>query len=178
MRLRYKEARSLCTFSASLVVVSELTSPSLHYKSRHKPGSFARITEYFALKFYHSIHEILEQNIGGCILTQITIQRFSRFTFPYRSPLIYSNALPTTSKHSIFVILSETDKKNGISIVFFGDFLKPRRTVEHLVNKRYNRMRYSSSSSSVFIQRCPLSRDGQIYPIPSAIARTPSLHIA
>ena len=39
----------------------------------------------------------------------------------------------------------------------------------------------SSSSSSIysfFIRCCPLNRDGRIYPIPSAIARTPSLHFA
>ena len=35
----------------------------------------------------------------------------------------------------------------------------------------------SSSSYSVYIRCCPLSRDGQIHPIP-AIARTPSLHFA
>ena len=34
----------------------------------------------------------------------------------------------------------------------------------------------SSSSYSVFIPCCLLSRDGRIHPIPSAIARTPSLH--
>ena len=36
----------------------------------------------------------------------------------------------------------------------------------------------SSSSYSVFILCCPFSRDGRIYPIPSAIARTPSLHLS
>ena len=35
-----------------------------------------------------------------------------------------------------------------------------------------------SSSDSVFIQCCPFSRDGRIYPIPSAIACTPSLHLS
>ena len=34
----------------------------------------------------------------------------------------------------------------------------------------------SSSRYSVFIRCCPLSRDGRIHPIPSAIACTPSLH--
>ena len=34
------------------------------------------------------------------------------------------------------------------------------------------------SSYSVFIQCCSLSRDGRIYPIPSAIAHTPSLHLS
>ena len=33
-------------------------------------------------------------------------------------------------------------------------------------------------SDSVFIRCCPFSRDGRIYPIPSAIARTPSLHLS
>ena len=33
-----------------------------------------------------------------------------------------------------------------------------------------------SSSNSVFIRYCPLGRDGQIHPIPSAIARTLCLH--
>ena len=36
----------------------------------------------------------------------------------------------------------------------------------------------SSSSDSVFIRCCPFSRDGQIYPISSAIACTPSLHLS
>ena len=36
----------------------------------------------------------------------------------------------------------------------------------------------SSSSYSVFIQCCPLSRDSQIHPIPSAIVCTSSLHFA
>ena len=36
----------------------------------------------------------------------------------------------------------------------------------------------SSSSYSVFILCCPFSRDGWIYPIFSAIARTPSLHLS
>ena len=35
-----------------------------------------------------------------------------------------------------------------------------------------------SSSYSVFIRCCPLSRDGQIHPISSAIARISSLHFA
>ena len=35
-----------------------------------------------------------------------------------------------------------------------------------------------SSSFSVFIRCCPLSRDGRIYPIPSAIARIPSFHLS
>ena len=35
-----------------------------------------------------------------------------------------------------------------------------------------------SSSDSVFIRCCPFSRDGRIYPIPSVIARTPSLHLS
>ena len=39
-------------------------------------------------------------------------------------------------------------------------------------------MHFSSSSDSVFIRCCPFSRDGRIYPIPSAIARTPSLHLS
>ena len=36
----------------------------------------------------------------------------------------------------------------------------------------------SSSSYSVFIRCFPFSRDGRIYPIPSAISRTPSLHLS
>ena len=36
----------------------------------------------------------------------------------------------------------------------------------------------SSSSYSVFILCFPFSRDGRIYPIPSAISRTPSLHLS
>ena len=36
----------------------------------------------------------------------------------------------------------------------------------------------SSSSYSVFIRCFPFSRDGRIYPIPSAILRTPSLHLS
>ena len=36
----------------------------------------------------------------------------------------------------------------------------------------------SNSSYSVFIQCCPFSRNGRIYPIPSAIAHTPSLHLS
>ena len=36
----------------------------------------------------------------------------------------------------------------------------------------------NSSSSSVFIQCYPFSRDGQIHPIPSAIACTQSLHLS
>ena len=35
-----------------------------------------------------------------------------------------------------------------------------------------------NSSYSVFIGCCPFSRDGRIYPILSAIARTPSLHLS
>ena len=35
-----------------------------------------------------------------------------------------------------------------------------------------------SSSDSVFVQCCPFNRNGQIYPIPSAIARTPSRHLS
>ena len=35
-----------------------------------------------------------------------------------------------------------------------------------------------SSSYSVFIWCCPLSKDGRIYPISSAISRTPSLHLS
>ena len=34
------------------------------------------------------------------------------------------------------------------------------------------------SSYSVFIRYCPFSRDGRIYHIPSAIARTPFLHLS
>ena len=34
------------------------------------------------------------------------------------------------------------------------------------------------SSYSVFIRCFPFSRDGRIYPIPSAISRTPSLHLS
>ena len=33
-------------------------------------------------------------------------------------------------------------------------------------------------SDSGFIRYCPLSTDGQVYPIPSAIAHTPPLHFA
>ena len=36
----------------------------------------------------------------------------------------------------------------------------------------------NSSSYSVFIRCFPFSRDGRIYPIPSAISRTPSLHLS
>ena len=36
----------------------------------------------------------------------------------------------------------------------------------------------SSSSYSVFIRCFPFSTDGRIYPIPSAISRTPSLHLS
>ena len=36
----------------------------------------------------------------------------------------------------------------------------------------------SSSSYSVFILCCPLGRNGQIYPIPSAFAQIPALHLA
>ena len=36
----------------------------------------------------------------------------------------------------------------------------------------------SSSSYSIFIRCCPLIRDGWIYPIPSAIALTPFLHLS
>ena len=36
----------------------------------------------------------------------------------------------------------------------------------------------SSSSDSVFIRCCPFNRDGQIYPISSAIVRTRSLHLS
>ena len=32
--------------------------------------------------------------------------------------------------------------------------------------------------NSVFIRWCPFSRGGRIHPIPSAIARTPSLHLS
>ena len=37
---------------------------------------------------------------------------------------------------------------------------------------------FFSSSDSVFIRCCPFSRDGRIYPIPSAIACTPPLHLS
>ena len=36
----------------------------------------------------------------------------------------------------------------------------------------------SSSSYSVFIRCCPLTRDGRIHPIPSVIACSPSLHLS
>ena len=36
----------------------------------------------------------------------------------------------------------------------------------------------SISSYSVFIRCCPFNRDGRIYPISSAIAHTPSLHLS
>ena len=41
-----------------------------------------------------------------------------------------------------------------------------------------NSNKSSSGSYSVVIRRCPFSRDGRIYPIPSAIACTLSLHFA
>ena len=39
-------------------------------------------------------------------------------------------------------------------------------------------VRKSISSYSAFIQCCPFSRDGRIYPTPSAIARIPSFHLS
>ena len=41
-----------------------------------------------------------------------------------------------------------------------------------------NQVMLVSSSDSVFIQCCPFNRDGQIYPIPSEIACTLSLHLS
>ena len=49
--------------------------------------------------------------------------------------------------------------------------------------KLYSTIRFCNpvaiiSSDSVFILCCPFNSDGRIYPIPSAIARTPSLHLS
>ena len=65
--------------------------------------------------------------------------------------------------------------------------LKPLKAVKVLLNERKidkdivlltDEMYLQSSSYSVFIRCFPFSRDGRIYPIPSAISRTPSLHLS
>ena len=53
----------------------------------------------------------------------------------------------------------------AISIIYFGNLL-------HKFGCS------SSSTDSVFIWCCPFNRGGQIYPIPSVIACTPSLHLS
>ena len=58
------------------------------------------------------------------------------------------------------------------SHIFDADRAKKDKTRVKMIVAAY------SSSYSVFIQCSPLNRDGRIYPIPSAIACTPSLHLS